>query len=471
MRVLASGIARASGAGVVGLYWRRSCLTPFAALLFVLGAAAPALREEPFTLSQGAEVTASVSASCARCTWGARGREAALLVLEVDGRYSQHLALVRGAGPADYLVFLGRLEPGPHRLSVRLDRRGSAKAVGEVAVGPIRVQASAAEGIDASALAFAPIVYARRGTVERWSDLPLLTWYETEPTERGRRIRYSVIFTNEDGGTPVDRLMATWGRTTDVEFAYAVELDALGRVLEETYQSQDHKLVPFAGRREGRHPLLFVVTDNNMFGDHGKSRVRFAQEPQPFSLADRSREAVMDAHPWTYRVSAEEARREGRVAEDARPGSGRIPDPRRFAYLEACAPAEDATLSFSLGVAAPDGGLAWYASDAGGPRYRVSRAPHNFPNGCFQAAVALPAGIDSAAIRALRVQAFTRPAAKGETPLRAGTGRARLVRVNRLFRLGPDDEPGPNLFAWTGDVPLAGEGPPHELAIGAPPRE
>ena len=66
---------------------------------------------------------------------------------------------------------------------------------------------------------------------ERWagkSDMPLLTWYETDETPRGRRIRYSVVFTNEDGGTPVDRLMATWGRTTDVEFVYAVELDAEG---------------------------------------------------------------------------------------------------------------------------------------------------------------------------------------------------------------------------------------------------
>ena len=349
MRVLARGIALASGRPILA---PGSALTPFAALLFALEAAAPALREEPFTLSQGVEVTASVSASCARCAWGARGREAALLVLEVDGRYSQHLALVRGVGPADYPVFLGRLEPGPHRLSVSLDRRGSAKAVGEVAVGPIRIQTSPAEGTDAAALAFAPIVYARRGTVKRWSDFPLLTWYEPEPTSRGRRIRYSVIFTNEDGGTPVDRLMATWGRTTDVEFAYAVELDARGRVLDETYQSKDHKLARSpAGARAGTRCSSWSPT-TTCSAITAAAACALRRRRRPFSLAERSREAVMDAHPWTYRVSAEEARREGRVAEDARPGSGRIPDPRRFAYLEACTPAEDATLSFALGVAA-----------------------------------------------------------------------------------------------------------------------
>jgi hypothetical protein len=300
--------------------------------------------------------------------------------------------------------------------------------------------------------------------VERKSDLPVLTWYETEKTARGERVRYSVIFTNEDGGTPVDRLMATWGRTTDVEFVYAVELDGDGKVLDEIYQGKDHELVRFSGRREGRHPLLWVVTDNNMLDEKGTTAVRFAPAPKPVDLADRSREAVMDREPWTYRVSTEEVRREGRVREDANE-EGRIPDPRRFVYLEACAPAEDASLAFAVGVTGPDGGLTWHPSDSAGPRYRVTRAPHNFPNGCFQAAAALPAGVAPAAIRALRVQAFTRLPGKDERRLPPGTGRARLTRVNRLFMLDDDDEPGPNLLSWTGDLPLVGEGPAQELRI------
>jgi hypothetical protein len=235
-------------------------------------------------------------------------------------------------------------------------------------------------------------------------------------------------------------------------------------VLEETYQAEGHGLVPFQGRHEGRRPLLWVVTDNNMFGEHGTTTVRFAPAPRLAFLATRSREAVMDEAPWTYRVSSEEARREGRVAEGALPGTGLIPDPRRFAFLEACAPGENASLSFALGVAAP-GGLAWYASDAGGPKFRVTRGPHNFPNGCFQAAVALPPGTAPSAIRALRVSAFTRLPAEKEAPLAPGTGRARLLRVNRLFLLDGHDEPGPSLFSWTGDLPLVGEGPPAELPI------
>lgn len=431
--------------------------------LVLAGSASPVLREEPFTLTGPAEVVATVSAACARCSWEAPGREAAVVVLEVDGSYSQHLVLVRGASAADYAVALGPLGAGGHRLRVSRDRRASAPGAGEVSIGGIAFRTIVAGDAPHVAVAHAPWLYARPGTVKRFSDMPLVTWYETDTTLRGRRIRYSVIFTNEDGGTATDRLMATWGRTTDIEFVYSVELDGAGRVLEETYQGAEHKVLPFAGRRHGRHPLLWVVTDNNMVGDHGDSTVRFAPAPVPFDLADRAREAVMDAHPWTYRVTAQEVRREGRVVEGASTASGKIPDPRRFAYLEACAPSQDATLAFALGVAGPDGGLTWHASDATGPRFRVQ--PDNFPNGCFQAAVALPAGVGAPAIRALRVQAYTRPPEEKERPLLAGSGRARLVRVNRLFLLGEDDEPGPNLLSWTGDVALVGEGPPHELEI------
>jgi hypothetical protein len=436
-------------------------------LLALLLSAPPSglVREEAFALPQPAEVMATITAGCSGCSWGARGREAAVLVLEVDGRYSQHLALLRGEEEAEYAVLLGPLAAGSHRLGVRRDDRCSARGAGEVHIEAISFRHFAPGDPDHEAVARAPFVYARPGTLTAKSDLPLLTWYETEPTERGRRLRYSIVFTNEDGGTPVDRLMASWGRTTDVEFVYSVELDPSGRVLEELHQTKGHEILPFTGRREGRHPLLWVVTDNNMLSDRGSTRERFAPAPRSVELVERSREMVMDAHPWTYRVSAQEVRREGRVAEGAVPGSKHIPDPRRFVFLEACAPAVDATLAFAVGVAGSDGGLAWHASDVGGPRFRVWRTAHNFPNGCFQSAAALPSGVEASAIRALRVQAHTRPPGRDEPALPPGTGRARLVRVNRLFVLDANDEPGPSLLSWTGDVPLLGEGPPHELAV------
>ncbi len=149
------------------------------------------------------------------------------------------------------------------------------------------------------------------------------------------------------------RLLATWGRLTDIEYVYGIEFDHAGNVIEETFQGKDHEIVPFRGKREGRHPLLYVVTDNNMVKDAGTTEQRFAPAPMPFDLTDASREKVMDENPWTYAVTAREARREGRVAKAPAPGSKQIFDPRRYAAVELCTAKDDttfATFTFAVGV-------------------------------------------------------------------------------------------------------------------------
>ena len=429
-----------------------------AALGLSLLASGPLLREDRFRVERPSEVVATLTARCERCDWGQPGREAAALVLSVDGKYSQHLILSRGEGPADYRVALGALAAGPHELRVHLDRAASAKQVGAVSLDPARLAFVPEDGSDHQLLAYAPILHARPDTLERFTDLPLLLWCEREAIPGGHRLRYSVVFSNEDGGTPIDRLMATWGRSTDIEYVYSVEMDDAGNLLREEFQGKDHKLLPFRGPHEGTHPREWVVTDNNMVGDQGETTRRYALAPEEFDLEDVSREEVMDAHPWAYRVSAQEARREGRVADDARPGRGRIPDPRRFATLEACGELQDAALSFALGAAGPGGETRWYESDGGEPRFRIARS------GCFRGAVALPAGEERRLV-ALRVRAHTRLPREGEAPLPPGTGHARLTRINKLFLLGENDEPAENLFAWVGEADLAAEGPPLERAL------
>jgi hypothetical protein len=245
---------------------------------------------------------------------------------------------------------------------------------------------------------------------------------------------------------------------TDIELVYSVELDAAGQVVKAVYQGKDHAMPAFAGRREGRHPLLWVVTDNNMFGERGRTTRRYRPAPHRVDLGGVSREAVMDAEPWTYRVMSEEVRREGRVTDAGRAGSGKIPDPRRFAFLEACAEVHDARLAFDVAVAGARG-VEWAASDAADPRFRVARG------GCFRAAVALPPDTPDEALRAIRLRAYTRPAARGEAALPPGTGWARLTRVNRLFRLGADFTPGPDLLRWTGHARVEGERAGFELPI------
>jgi hypothetical protein len=428
-------------------------------LLLLLLAAPPPLHEQAFQLERAAEAVAVVRASCERCDWGERGREAAVLALSVDGALSQQLVLTRGAS-GDYRLLLGALAGGEHRLSLALDARRSARGVGTVRVESVSVEAVPANEPDHEALAHAPIVHTRKGSLDRFSDVPLVAWVETLPAaDGGRALHYSLVFSHEDGGTPIDRLMATWGRATDIELVYAVELDSAGRVRRAEYQGKDHVMTAFAGRRQGLHPVLYVVTENNMLSDRGSATPRVALAPVRFSLDGVSREAVMDAHPWTHDVSAAEVRREGLVVDGAAPGSKRIPDPRRFAYLEACGSVTDARLAFEVGLSASGGGVAWYASDQGGPGFRVARG------GCFRAAVALPPGAALGDVRTLRLRAHTRPARRGEPTLPRGAGSARIDRVNRFFGLGSDDRPGPSVFSWSQGAELPPDGPPLELPL------
>lgn len=438
-------------------------MTLAVAALLLVSAASPPLYEQTFELERTAEAVAVIGASCERCDWGAAGREAAVLALRVDGELQQHVVLARGA-KGEYRVLLGALAKGEHRVALALEPQWSARGTGAVRVDSVAVEAVAPGEPGHEALAHAPIVHTRKGSLGRFSDLPLLAWVETEPLAGGgRELRYSIVFSHEDGGTPLDRLMATWGRPTDIELVYAVELDAAGGVRRAHYQGKDHVMTAFAGRREGLHPVLFVATRNNMLSDRGKKTPRLALVPAAFSLEGVSREAVMDAEPWTYAISAAEVRREGRVVEGARPGSKRIPDPRRFAYLEACASLTDTRLAFELGVRAAEGALAWRASDAGRASFRVARS------GCFRAALALPAGASLRDARALRLRAHTRPRRRGEAPLPPGTGSARVDRVNLLFGLGADDRPGPSVFSWSEGAPLAPDGSPLELTLPPPP--
>jgi hypothetical protein len=173
----------------------------------------------------------------------------------------------------------------------------------------------------------------------------------------------------------------------------------------------------------------------------------------------------MDAHPWTYRVSALEARREGHVRENAVPGSGALPDPRRFAYLEACAEVKDAVLTFALATRTPDGGRRWHESNGEEPKFRIRRSPSEFPNGCFRGAVALPAGTADADLAGIRFRAYTREPDKNEKPLPPGAAAARLTRINRLFRLGEDYLPLRSTLSWTGDLPLDVDGAPVEVPL------
>ena len=103
--------------------------------------------------------------------------------------------------------------------------------------------------------------------------------------------------------------------------------------------------------------------------------------PVKFDLTDESREAVMDASPWTYAIAAMEMRREGKIADDPPPGHQQDPDPAALRLRRGLRHVGNAALG-ELGRSGRPrsksaGGSDLDASDRGLPQYRIVR------DGCF----------------------------------------------------------------------------------------
>ncbi len=401
-----------------------------------------------FTSTGNAEAVAWVTVDCDACAWDTAGSEAIVFAVTVDDRAPIHLPVMRG-GQAEYRLMLGAVSSGDHAIRIEQDPNLTAVSLRGKAVAQLEVEIEQIADTDSTyqAMSLAPFVYARPDTVGRFTDVPLLMWYEIEPTERGRRYRYSVIFSNEDGGTPADRLMATWGRTTDIEYLYSVEVDAAGAVLGEDMQGPKHEILPFKGKREGRHPLLWVSTDNNMVLDSGTTSVRYAPAPMLADVKDASREVVMDANAWTYEVMTRELVREGKIVADAPIGQGTISDPRRYVFVEGCGVAGHNALAVAVNV-----NDQWWSSDRGAAEYRIVR------DGCFRVAIPLPGTSDASDVRAVRVQAFPRNGTPTNTP-------SRFTRLNMVFSLNERFAPGPRIVRWDGEAVLRPGGPPFEIPV------
>ena len=417
--------------------------------------AAPVIAEEPpapvltrvtVDMTTQSQVLATLTARCRTCDWAVEGRETVMLEVRVDGQYSQHVALVRGSDPSDYCLILGSMAPGRHEVTIARDAQRSAVHAGDATIERLTVSTIDPGNPDYDWISRAPVLRARPGTVERFSDFPLVMYAERNAGREGPApydLQYTVIFSNEDGGTPADRLMATWGRTTDIEFVFGVTAARETQPRREIIQVEGHRWVDFGGPRWAGHPELWVATDNNMVADHGADAlIRFAPAPVLVALSGVSREHVMDDEPWTYRVTSTEMLREERIVPSRPNGTGRMADPRRYAVVEACGTLHDATIEFEVGVRTVAGGIAWHSSDLGLSTFRIAR------DGCFRGSALLPDGVSLSDLDAVRVRAFRHPSASTDDQ----PGGVVLSRVNQLLMLDADFRPIHAGIIWVGSV-------------------
>ncbi len=311
---------------------RSSKLLEMAAKLAVLLVCLlPVLRAQstatfPFQVDAAAEVVAEMDLSAPGADWGRAGREGVMLNLSVDDGAKQQVMIFSGEMRHRYRAFLGEIAPGAHVLKLERHPDYSARGVQMQAHGVTFRQYKPSDA-EYAVVANAPVLFARPNTVGKFTDVPMLAYCENLPDGS---LRYSVIFSNEDGGTSTRALMARWGRVTDIEHVYQV-WPATKRTL---IQTKGHKDVEFHGKYEGRHPLLAVSTDNNMVSDQGVSAVRYQLAPLVVELGAASRERVMDENPVTYLVAGRELEREGKLRDFGKSEGTKISHPENYLVVE-----------------------------------------------------------------------------------------------------------------------------------------
>ena len=391
--------------------------------------------EKNFTSPQAGHAIAHFQLS-SDTDWEDPKNPAALLEVAVDERLASHLVTFMGRanGGHVYAVHLGFLSAGQHELA--LQRADSSHAA--IKLHRMRLDIYYANHPFYPVLAHAPIIFGRHPD-RRYSDVPLLLAYEKSNLNSKQELKYTVFFSNENGGTPPPGLLHLWGRYTDIEWAYRVELEANGKRRRSSFQGKAHQEFPYFGSFENAQPALQVATLNNMFSDSLTTKLRFALPPFFAIPPDGLRESVMLEAPWTWRVSAKEARREQRL--NPQPAdSTRIADLRHYLYIQFIAEPE------SLGVKAGGYFIAKYKNDPneytsnlGSSRLSI-RSDKKIVR---QTAVPLPADLTSGDLQRLEFVAD------------ANGGSLVLKNVPRLFALDENDVPREWKPTWRGSIRLA----------------
>lgn len=380
--------------------------------------------------------------------WAAAGREAALATVTVDDRHTQHVMLYAGEELHVYSAFLGALAPGAHRLRIERNARYSADG-SRLEVLAARFRQIADSDPYHIILAHAPILFARANTVGAFTDIPLISYCERLSEGGHELLQYTVIFSNEDGGTSTRALMARWGRTTDIEYIYKAWLTSAGGVERATIQAADHTEVEFHGQRFGSHPILIPSTDNNMVSDRGSSPIQYQIPPVLADLTAHSREQIMDDHPIAYRVMAQELQREGKLRPFGAVDGEKISDPRNYAYLEAQAASRQSAIAALIRLR---GENIWRSSHLGRADYAIADerlATAGIRTRRFRTTVELPPGTRPDQIEEIGFECIALPK---RPELAAGV--CRLEALSKLFLLDAQYRPGSNLAAGAPGMPV-----------------
>jgi hypothetical protein len=425
-----------------------------------------------FRRAHAGEVFLGVTVSAPGVSWAERGNESAVVSAYVDGHYATDI-VITSSGRVTRQFALGSLRAGHHTLRLHYADRRSRSDRGVAKLQDIGFRTVRPGGTAYAAARFAPVLYGRDVTglggrfQNNRTDTPLVAWHEVLPAAKaGHRIlEYSVVWSNEDGGTATSALMARWGRTTDIEWVYRVEVDARGRRVPGTgvFQSPNHGTETFHGRYDGTHPLLQTCTSNNNVCDAKALKAQHqAPDPMRFALSTREvlpagqpREHVMDTNPWTYPVMAREMVREHKVEPAPDPTSLAMGDQRTYLYIAVThttdPPAAAGGVGLTVDVTLQDDTT--YRSNHGNDFMTINR------DGPAATTVELPAGTTSADIDSIMVQRVVVPPAPDNGAALTVTDVGRAFFLNRAYR------PRASFLHWHGSLTLTTDAPTKQIPL------
>ncbi|NHN34135.1 hypothetical protein [Paenibacillus agricola] len=331
--------------------------------------------------------------------WREEGYESSVLRFWLQGEYNQDCVLFFGSRPFLYTRLLGYLESGTYTLRFAFELEISSPKVRRAFIDSVVVNTVTEQSELYEIYKHTPVLYGRNvyhPYESRYTDTPMVMFYYTEPMESGRAIEYQMIFSHEDEGTPTPLLMSKWGRTTDIEWVYRVELSGEGEVLKATFQGPHHITTDFQGGRAlGGHPVLQVSTTNGMVHDKVTSNYRFLFPPvYEWNQEAEPRERVMDAFPFTYQVTAWEMLRQYPMSPHVVNNSFQLTDLRNYLYVQTAKVTTDPYKKTSIDIQVKLKEMTgWFSSSFGDLRVGNFRCAYDGPYFQFSTTVKLPEGI------------------------------------------------------------------------------
>jgi hypothetical protein len=384
-------------------------------------------------------------------SWASDRDTAAVVDVRVDDLPAQQVVLFGGARRYDYVGFAGPLALGQHcvTVTVRPDLSHTSSPP-RVEVHGVALGVVPPSDPGYLALSHAPVLFGRSTSAQ--SDTPVITYGQTAPDSAGGHdLSYVITWTHEDVGTalvPADE-WGRYGRMTDIETVLHEHVANDGRVLSASYLScgcerapvypdlapelppQGETDQPFTGSYDGTHAVLRDATGNNDISPSGTTAFRFQQALVPAPGPGQTREAAMDAHPWTYQLSNDEVARQTVRSTDPRsllPG-----DYRQYLVADV-----DATTSGTAGVAIEvqlPGDPTWYSDDYAQTTAGVPSTYPFYDGGHRRTVVKLPPGWLRAGIAALRLRYDVPPGASA--PPHVVVHSLRLLGLTDDFRVLP----------------------------------